>query len=572
MRTQTRTRRWQAVACGALAGLLAGTPALAVHDDGAFELDGNAVDGAAAGEDWNSVFGIVAPFPKTPVFDGFGEVFIVDTGNSDTGYQGSNKDIHDVSTWEWKPMKVTPDKDNLLNAYAVVENNGDTILYFGTDRFATNGDAALGFWFFQDEVLALPPPAPNANGAFSGNHVVGDVLVQVDYRQSNQDDQRATEVEVFEWVGSGGSHGPLDLITSGQLAGTGIVCAPGDTACATTNFAAAPAPWAYTPKAGSAGTFPAESFFEGGINITELFGGRCFASFLANSRSSHSETADLKDFALGSFNTCGSIAVTQACAAEPPDNPVLVGGASVRTRFDVVISNDGLGSAIHDIQMREDATSTAKTNCKIVSVDGGPALDIALPETADPDLDWVDVPGGSLAGGVDRTVTVQCDHTSVSLKNAVSVRAAQSPGGTRSLVDDHEMLDAQLCPVVVDPDVLVTKTCTSVTLNADLTPHVCVNVGIENTGDTQLTFVSVDDDKIGPLTPNVTVLDPGDSDSINACYDPTSADVGGTNPGDTRFVDEVAVEMLDAFGNTVLGEAMADCPLCPVCEDCPQPD
>lgn len=143
-----------------------------MHDDGAFELDGDAVDGAAAGEDWTTVFGIVAPFPKTPVFDGFGEVFIVDIGNSDSGYAGSNKDIHDVSTWGWKPTKVTPDKDNLLNAYAVVENNGDTILYFGTDRFATNGDAALGFWFFQDEVVALPPPAPNANGAFSGTHML----------------------------------------------------------------------------------------------------------------------------------------------------------------------------------------------------------------------------------------------------------------------------------------------------------------------------------------------------------------------------------------------------------------
>ena len=30
--------------------------ALAVHDEGKFELDGNAVSGAAAGEDWDHVF------------------------------------------------------------------------------------------------------------------------------------------------------------------------------------------------------------------------------------------------------------------------------------------------------------------------------------------------------------------------------------------------------------------------------------------------------------------------------------------------------------------------------------
>ena len=36
------------------AQLAAPRPALAAHNEGIFELDGNAIDGAAAGDDWNS--------------------------------------------------------------------------------------------------------------------------------------------------------------------------------------------------------------------------------------------------------------------------------------------------------------------------------------------------------------------------------------------------------------------------------------------------------------------------------------------------------------------------------------
>ncbi|MFN3842850.1 MAG: hypothetical protein ACK4RW_06225 [Rehaibacterium terrae] len=570
MKTPTPTPRWQVLACGMLLGMFAAAPAVAVHDGGTavFELDGDATDGVAAGVDWDSVFGIPTPYttPRaTPSADGAGEVFIVDIGNSETGYAGSNKDIHEINTWQWKPQKVVPDKDNITNAYAYVKQNGDTFIYFGLDRFATNGDAALGFWFFQNPVAAVAPPSANANGTFSGTHAIGDVLVQVDYRQSNKDQQRATEIEVFEWVGSGGSHGPLNLVVAAQLVGTGIVCTAGDTACATTNFAAVASPWAYTPKSGTANVFPAEAFYEGGINITALFGDRCFASFLANSRSSHSETADLKDFALGDFNTCGSIAVTKACATDLSGNPSLIeNGTKVRTVFDVEITNDGLGSPIHDIQLREDATAQSKENCKIIAVDGGAPLDIALPQGA-----WVDVPGGPLAGGATRFVTVQCDHSAIALRNAVSARASQTSGGARSLVDSFEMAAGDVCPATLNPDVLVQKSCTGVTLNTNLTPRVCVNVYVENTGDTRLFFDSIIDDKIGPLTPNKASLDPGESDSINACYNPTSADVGGTDPGNTRFIDEVVVSLSDSFGNSTGGEASADCPLCPACPACP---
>ena len=88
-------------------------------------------------------------------------------------------------------------------------------------------------------------------------------------------------------------------------------------ACARTNAvtSAAPASWNFVPKSGTPGTFPPQSFFEGGVNLNAIFGAGnvpCFSSFLAETRSSSSITAQLKDFAEGSFDLC-KITVTKNC-------------------------------------------------------------------------------------------------------------------------------------------------------------------------------------------------------------------------------------------------------------------
>ncbi len=74
----------------------------------------------------------------------------------------------------------------------------------------------------------------------------------------------------------------------------------------------ATSPWPYTPKSGVAGTFPAGSFFEGGVDITELVpDSGCFTGFLAETRSSTPFDCCLKDFVLGNFDLC-SISVTKS--------------------------------------------------------------------------------------------------------------------------------------------------------------------------------------------------------------------------------------------------------------------
>ena len=66
-------------------------------------------------------------------------------------------------------------------------------------------------------------------------------------------------------------------------------------------------PWDYP-----ADEVPANIFFEGGLNLSALFAGHalpCFSSFLANTRTSPSPTADLKDFVTGTIDTCGTITI-----------------------------------------------------------------------------------------------------------------------------------------------------------------------------------------------------------------------------------------------------------------------
>ena len=59
-------------------------------------------------------------------------------------------------------------------------------------------------------------------------------------------------------------------------------------------------------SAGTNDPIPAESFFEGGIDLDDLFGGNapCFSSFLAETRSSQAVDSTLSDLATGDFNTC----------------------------------------------------------------------------------------------------------------------------------------------------------------------------------------------------------------------------------------------------------------------------
>ena len=283
------------------ANFAAAPPVAAVHDEGLFELDGNAVDQAAAGDDWQN---------GTPTAQD--SLFIpgsVEKDGADVTYfkGGGSKDHHDIDEWDWSATDVAPDKDELIDVFAAVYDDPDgTIVYFGADKFDDSGDAQIGFWFFQEAVSLAD------DGTFNGLHTVGDVLVLSDFTNGGDIDT----ICVYEWdpsqsgdTAAGVPDVGCDTGDNLLLAAAGADCDVGDGSfdvCAVVNDGPADvAPWPFLNK-DNATTFGAGQFFEGGINLDELFGGDapCFSGFLAETRSSQEVEAQLKDFALGNLDTC----------------------------------------------------------------------------------------------------------------------------------------------------------------------------------------------------------------------------------------------------------------------------
>jgi uncharacterized repeat protein (TIGR01451 family) len=268
------------------------SPALAVHDEGLFELDGNAVNQAAAGDDWDQV--------NAGTSSAFQTEFIADAVNStplEHLFQGGgSKDGQPISAWKWTSGPGVQDKNDIEHAFAAAytvsggERDGHTVVYFGQDRYAQDGDAFVGFWFFKG------PVGENADGTFSGAHQNGDILVQVNFTNGGV----IQDFLISKW-----NNGALLQIDSGVECTAALT---NDDACGKVNGAAIgeiAAPWSYTPKSGTANNIPEGGFFEAGIDLTaEGLDSGCFSTFLAETRSSQSLTSTLSDYAMGSFSFC----------------------------------------------------------------------------------------------------------------------------------------------------------------------------------------------------------------------------------------------------------------------------
>src|SRR5829696_4384669 len=164
--------------------LLSAGSALAVHKDGIFQLDRNAVaadpgDPATTGEDWDQVCPATTPQGIAPGCLGgttaTASRFVTDPNNTTIFTGGGSKDDLDTTGWKHKSGSV-PAKDDLLHGYAA--RYGDNV-YFGTDRIEGSGTATLGIWFFQQSV------GPQAGGNFGpGKHQNGDILILTDFQAS----------------------------------------------------------------------------------------------------------------------------------------------------------------------------------------------------------------------------------------------------------------------------------------------------------------------------------------------------------------------------------------------------
>ncbi|HET9975800.1 MAG TPA: hypothetical protein VFQ20_00050 [Burkholderiaceae bacterium] len=540
--------------------VLIATPARSVHETGTFELDGNVADPGTPGDDWASAnFGGVggSQLAKTGVIADAAPASIF-TGGGSKDDLDLNGPLSGAGGWKHKSGSV-PDKDDITNAYAVAYNvGGKLVIYAGADRLDNSGDAFMGFWFFQNQV-GLGPVSGNS-GPFVGQHAVGDVLVLANFTGGGT----TVNIEVLKWVGTGGNvNGTLQRI-GGIAGGTPATCSgslgAGDLFCGVANTTGGETPpWTYLSKSGTS-SFPTATFFEVGINISDVFaqsgGGAvpCFSSFMAETRSSSSVSAVLKDFALGSFPVCG-IAVSKVCK-----DPILVTNTTVGYTIEGRVENTGFGT-LTNVNLSDNPT--AATAFERFACNGN-------------------VPTGGSLGGFPTTLpplTSVCYratfNTTTNGQDDVVTATASAGAATVSATAGADCPNLNLSPALD-----VTKACTTALAveNNRLVVQVNVSGTVTNTGDSALQNVTVTDTDVAGNLLGPTTLALGETKTFTASYFPSSAE-NRLSPGSSTFVPGLAKfsDTVTATATAPLGfqvtpdTATAECNLCPTCtpDACP---
>jgi hypothetical protein len=399
---------------------------LAVHDED-FQLDGDVIastttnaGGSTQTVDWDSIFDAngdaVASLPTGFSDPGFEADFNVNGNGTfntsdNTTYATGSKDTLPISGWQCNQDNNVNSKIDVMNAYSVSGTNtdGDEIVYFALERNVNTGTADVGFWFLQSAVSCV---STGSAVTFSGAHTDGDVLVVSEFTNGGT----VSVINVYRW--DGGANGSLNTTP----VGAGVDCRsattlPGDSACAAANTTAngtngtITTPWLtanFKDKVGH--SLRTSEFFEGGINLTDLnLGGRCFNTFIGDTRSSTSLTATLFDFAAGETGSCAS-GVSTAQDWVPNDSAtVSVTGTSTWAGSVAFTLYDNLtcdGSVLYTESVNvSDSNTTVST--------GNTAA-----YTATGDFSWKAVftpDATSLANGV--TASEHCENSSLTVDN-----------------------------------------------------------------------------------------------------------------------------------------------------------
>ena len=276
------------------------------------EMDSNIVEEAAkTGEDWDST--AVGPASAgincagIPSLAQIRTGALVDPPGLSLFVQGA-KDILDINEWFWADQNA-PDKDEITNAYAAFYHPGsDNRIYFGADRFATNGNAFIGFWLLQDPNFAQLP-----GGTFSGLHVIGDVLLLSDFTGGGS----TATPRVFVWNPGPAAFGGVKLTGNDfrleEISVTGAVTGMVNT------VRLKPKCWSYTGKFNPKDSIDIKGFFEAGLDFGLLgIPVPCATNFLAETRASASVDAQTKDFVFGTFLLAPEVSVNSdtVCAGD----------------------------------------------------------------------------------------------------------------------------------------------------------------------------------------------------------------------------------------------------------------
>ncbi|HET6767926.1 MAG TPA: hypothetical protein VFH08_11025 [Chitinophagaceae bacterium] len=237
---------------------------------------------------------------------------VYDAGNDD-GFTLGSKDFHFAADWRWTLGQVKG-KNDIANGAAVIVNAIDTngVAYIGSggpylafagDRLETEGDAQIGFWFFQN--CTSPVTQPDGTKNFAPAKTIGDLLVLADFTGGG----RNADVTVLEWVGTGGtypnSNGAFNEVTVGAAVAEN-----------NTGTTAVPCGWSYPTT-----SYETNAFYEGFVDLGAFPGAECFSCVMLETRSSQSITASLDDFVggpLGGFPSCsitGNNTICQGASA-----------------------------------------------------------------------------------------------------------------------------------------------------------------------------------------------------------------------------------------------------------------
>jgi hypothetical protein len=239
---------------------------------GDFELDGNATTQAT--HDWDQVYNDVVLNPgqdtsrsitgalgffRDPANSAFDNIFV----------GGQSTDINDLSQWrigQGTPQAKADLADVFAAAYEVpVGGQTHTVVNFGADRISNNGNATVGFWFFQNRITVNP------NGTINGVHAVGDLLIVADYAST------VASFAAYRWVGPSGSTSALQPLTINSNDGFAIA-----------NAANTPTGgWPFQDRIGSPpNTLAPGEFFEAGIDLTALGLSGKISTIVAETRAS----------------------------------------------------------------------------------------------------------------------------------------------------------------------------------------------------------------------------------------------------------------------------------------------
>jgi plastocyanin len=377
--------------------LLAASQALAVHTS-PLEIDdttngANATDpngAATAPDDWETVIGTSCASPNGASPFPLQRLCIPDPGGTadDIFTTGGSKDTLDIPSWRWTTGNV-PGKDQIEHAgIALYQSGSDQFLYLFLDREANNGTAQAGFWILQNQITKNP------DGTFSGVHVNGDILIQSNFIQGGD----ITQLTVWLWCNPSSPGTPpaspcsnpsdnLHLVAS-VAPSTGFICTLSDAVCAAVNKISTTLPWV-SPSSVAAG-----KFIEVGIKLTDPqigFANKCGATFVAETRASAPLDSVLKDFAMRSFNTCGTVVINKSAVGGDDTFSYTASGSGIPPSFSITTTGgsgsqtfSNLASGSYTVTEQGPPAGWAFTGLACIDPDGGTTVS---GQTATIDLD-----------------------------------------------------------------------------------------------------------------------------------------------------------------------------------------